>query len=151
MPPPDSWAHDPYNEVRIWKIKRDAKATWNLPPASPGLNRVIYFYQGASLTLETKGLNSYQQAQVMNHIPLTLKAGSNGAGILILQGRPIRDQGVQYGPFVKNTKQEISQAFKDDHRTKFGGWPWERYDMVNPISDGRFARHSEGRKEYPSS
>jgi quercetin 2,3-dioxygenase len=151
VPPPDSWAHDPANEVCIWNIKMDANASWNLPPASPGLNRVIYFYQGGSLNLGTTVLNAYQQAQVMSHIPITLKAGADGAGILMLQGRPIREQVIQYGPFVMNTKQEINQAFEDYHRTKFGGWPWERYDMVHPRSKGRFARHADGREEYPLS
>jgi len=149
MPPPDSWAYDAANEVCIWNIKMEPNARWNLPAASPGLNRVLYFYQGNTLSVGTKTLSAYQQAQLLSHIPIALQAGTEGAGILVLQGRPIGEQVMQYGPFVMNTKQEINQAFEDYHRTKFGGWPWERYDMVHPRSKGRFARHADGREEYP--
>ena len=46
-----------------------------------------------------------------------------------------------------NTKEEINQAFEDYHRTKFGGWPWTRYDQVHPRNKGRFAKHADGRVE----
>lgn len=38
-----------------------------------------------------------------------------------------------------NTENEIRQAFADYQRTQFGGWPWERNDMVFPRDKGRFA------------
>ena len=46
---------------------------------------------------------------------------------------------VQHGPFVMNNRAEIEQAFMDYSRTKFGGWPWPRDDMVFPREKGRFA------------
>ena len=74
-------------------------------------------------------------------------AGDNPASILLLQGRPIGETVIQYGPFVMNTKEEINQAFEDYHRTQFGGWPWPRYDQVHDRSRTRFARHADGREE----
>ena len=35
-------------------------------------------------------------------------------------------------------------AFDDYHATKFGGWPWNRYDQVHDRAEGRFARHADG-------
>jgi len=69
------------------------------------------------------------------------------ARILVLQGRPIGETVIQYGPFVMNTKEEIQQAFEDYHATKFGGWPWNRYDQVHDRAEGRFARHADGTVE----
>jgi hypothetical protein len=65
----------------------------------------------------------------------------------MLQGKPINETVIQYGPFVMNSKQEIQQAFDDYHRTKFGGWPWPKYDHVHDRKLGRFALHADGRKE----
>jgi hypothetical protein len=78
-----------------------------------------------------------------------LKAGNEAVSILILQGKPIGEQVMQYGPFVMNTKAEIQQAFDDYHATQFGGWPWPRYDQVHARSKGRFARHADGKEELP--
>ena len=43
--------------------------------------------------------------------PIT--AGSGGAQVLMLQGRPIGEPVAQYGPFVMNTRAEIHQAIQD--------------------------------------
>jgi len=47
-------------------------------------------------------------------------AATSDAHVLVLNGQPIREPIVQYGPFVMNTKREIEQAFVDFTRGKFG-------------------------------
>ena len=42
-----------------------------------------------------------------------LRAGSTGARVLLLAGRPLREPIVQYGPFVMNTHAEIERAVRD--------------------------------------
>jgi hypothetical protein len=76
-----------------------------------------------------------------------MQAGKNQSGILVLQGKPIDEPVIQYGPFVMNTKEEINQAFEDYNRTKFGGWPWKRHDQVHKRNKSRFAKHADGRVE----
>jgi redox-sensitive bicupin YhaK (pirin superfamily) len=47
-----------------------------------------------------------------NH-PIRLRAGEQGARMLIINGRPIGEPVVQYGPFVMNTRDEINEAMRD--------------------------------------
>ena len=46
-----------------------------------------------------------------------------------------------------NTLGEIKQAFADYRKTRFGGWPWKRYDNVHDKNKGRFAKYPDGREE----
>lgn len=146
-PPTNSWAASAANEVLILNIKMEANASIALPKASEGVNRTIYFYEGTQLKIEDGIVNHYQQAQVKADVEITLQNGNDAASILILQGKPISEPVMQYGPFVMNTKEEINQAFEDYHATQFGGWPWSRYDNVHPREAGRFAKHADGRME----
>jgi hypothetical protein len=50
-----------------------------------------------------------------------------------------------------NSKAEINQAFEDFHKTKFGGWPWPKYDQVHDRNKKRFAKHADGRIETKES
>lgn len=146
-PPPNSWAADVQNEVAIWNIRMEANATWELPAASSGLNRTLYFYEGKELLIEGQSLPYYHAVELESDARLTLKSGKDVSYILMLQGRPINEPVVQHGPFVMNTRQEIQQAFADYQRTKFGGWPWKSLDQVHGKNKGRFAIHADGRKE----
>jgi quercetin 2,3-dioxygenase len=146
-PPPNSWASNPVNEVAIWNIKMEPGATWTLPKAGKGINRRVYFYQGDKLYIQDKEIPWYHSVELLAEVPASLKAGAKETGILLLQGKPIGEPVIQYGPFVMNTKEEINQAFEDYHKTKFGGWPWPKYDQVHPRDRTRFARHADGREE----
>lgn len=143
-PPPNSWAADTANEVAIFNLKLEAGAKFTLPKASAGVNRTLYFYLGSQITLAGKSIEKYHSAVVNAVVDLEIVNGSDEARILVLQGKPINEMVIQYGPFVMNTKEEIQQAFDDYHATKFGGWPWPRYDKVHDRSEGRFARHADG-------
>ncbi|MFM2385436.1 MAG: hypothetical protein RL660_193 [Bacteroidota bacterium] len=146
-PPPNSWAADSANEVLMLNIRMSAGASISLPIASAGVNRMIYFYEGDNLQLCDTTLPKYHAAEVHANHACTITASSTGANILILQGKPIGEPVMQYGPFVMNTKEEINQTFEDYHKTQFGGWPWSRYDQVHDAKLGRFAKHADGREE----
>ena len=89
----------------------------------------------------------------MGHIDqsegLRIKNGEASAKLLLLQGRPIGEPVVQYGPFVMNTRQEIVDTFEEYRRTQFGGWPWKSPDQIHGLLIGRFARHANGVEEKP--
>lgn len=146
-PPPDSWAADEAHEVAIFNIKMEAGASFTLPAASKGINRTLYFYEGDTINVSSETVSAYKAIEVEAHIELELIAGTQPASILVLQGKPIGEQVMQYGPFVMNTKAEINQAFEDYHKTQFGGWPWPKYDQVHPKEKTRFAKHADGTEE----
>lgn len=149
-PPPKSWAARPDTDVAIWTIKMAPGARWTLPAASPGSNRWLYFFRGSALSVGGKSIPSSHLAVLRPEHEALLENGSDETELLLLQGRPINEPVVQYGPFVMNSREEIQQAFFDYQRTQFGGWPWQSDDPVHPREEGRFARHADGRLERPA-
>lgn len=148
-PAPDSWAANPDNEVAIWPVRMEANARWTLPNASPGIKRTLYFYQGEQLTIDGYELNEPLMAELLADQEVVLEAGNTETRLLILQGKPIAEPVAQYGPFVMNTQDEISQAISDYRATQFGGWPWNDADNVHPRNIGRFAKYKDGQEEKP--
>jgi redox-sensitive bicupin YhaK (pirin superfamily) len=141
--PPDSWASQPENEIAIWNIKMNANAEWILPKASKTINRTLYFYEGAEIYLNAEKITKYHCVELKPELDVLIKSGNHESSILILQGKPIGEPVIQYGPFVMNTKEEINQAFEDYHKTQFGGWPWTKYDQVHDRNKKRFAKHAD--------
>ena len=146
-PTPDSWAADPGNEVAVWTIRLEAGANWTIPKAGPGLNRTLYFYRGGTAKVEGQPLPINHGAQLRSEEDVRLTAGDEDGYFLLLQGKPINEPVVQYGPFVMNTEAEIQQAFQEYRRTQFGGWPWPEQEQTHPRERGRFALHADGREE----
>ena len=83
----------------------------------PATHRVLsYVYEGRvtvqgaqrSAVLEKGRLGRYGEGD-----SVSLQAGSAGARLLLLAGRPLGEPIVQYGPFVMNSEAEIHQAIRD--------------------------------------
>jgi redox-sensitive bicupin YhaK (pirin superfamily) len=149
-PPPNSWAADSVNEVAVWNIKMEAGATFILPKASLGTNRTIYFYEGTEIIVAGTIIKNYNAIELKADLEVEIKAAEE-TSILMLQGKPIGEPVMQYGPFVMNTKQEINSAFEDYHKTQFGGWPWPKYDQVHEREKTRFAKYADGKLEVKNS
>ena len=77
---------------------------------------------------------------------ILVKNGNTDSLLLLLEGEPINEPVVAYGPFVMNSRQEIQQAINDFKSTEFGGWPWDSPEPVNKLGDGRFASYNHGEK-----
>ncbi len=148
-PPPDSWAARADGDVAIWHLVASSGAQCTLPPAaSDATIRTLYLFEGAA-QLGSRELTASTAAIVRADESIAITAGGEGAEILVLQGRPIGEPVVQYGPFVLNDQAGIEQAFADYRATEFGGWPWPADDPVHARDHGRFARHPDGRVERP--
>ncbi|MFP4290631.1 MAG: pirin family protein [Cyclobacteriaceae bacterium] len=143
-PAPNSWAADPANEVAIWNIKLEAGAQWTAPAAQHPVNRTFYFYEGGTIKMEGQEIQVKKAIKVQADQEITIEAGAQDAHILMLQGKPIDEPVVQYGPFVANTEGEIRKAMLDFQSDQFGGWPWPSHEHVHPREKGRFARFADG-------
>lgn len=146
-PAPDSWAADTENEIAIWTIKMEAGAKWTIPVASFNVNRTLYFYRGINISIDGTEIPSYKAIELKPEVDTLLVNGDSDGYFLLLQGKPIAEPVVQYGPFVMNSEAEIQQAFNDYRKTEFGGWPWPRHDQVHPRTKGRFAKYIDGTEE----
>ena len=148
-PPPKSWASDPGAEVAVWTLKLEPGAVFTLPAGKAGLNRVLYFFAGDGMEIGGRSVMVKSGVHLESDLDVTLVAGAETCELLMLQGRPIAEPVVQYGPFVMNTQQEIQQAFMDYRRSGFGGWPWPSNEPVHERTAGRFAKHADGRLDKP--
>lgn len=146
-PTPDSWASKPENSVGVFTVKMWANAEWVLPKTSAQSNRSIFYYQGDSIQLEGQVIKSNQVIEALAGEDISIKNGNTDSYFLILEGNPIGEPVVKYGPFVMNTEEEIRQAMKDYGKTQFGGWPWAETEVVHSKDKGRFALHSDGNEE----
>ena len=147
-PPPNSYASRPEADVGIFHAGLSPESAWTVPPASgPETMRTYYVFSGGSVRIGDTEVTGGHGAVVRADVPVTVTDTGDGAEVLVLQGRPIREPVVQYGPFVMNTKAEIQQAYADYQSTQFGGWPWPADDPHHGAELRRFARHADGRVE----
>lgn len=142
-PPPVSWAAQVDADVAIWTLRMEPGAHWTLPAArGQGTRRMLYWFVGEGLSIAGEPQGGHAALEVVADRALELvNTGGDTVECLLLQGRPIGEPVVQYGPFVMNTQQEIMQAMQDFRRTQFGGWPWDASDPVHGSAPRRFARH----------
>jgi redox-sensitive bicupin YhaK (pirin superfamily) len=155
-PPPDSWAAAAEADVAIWTIRMAPGARWTLPAAKgDGTRRQLYFFKGQTATIGGQAVDVNSAIELRAGVDAELvNGGENGengekAEFLLLQGKPIGEPVVQYGPFVMNTQAEIAQTMADYRRTQFGGWSFADEAPVHGRDPARFARHPGGREERP--
>lgn len=149
-PTPNSWAARPEHHVGILLAELEAGAEMLLPAVSPTHNRAVYVYEGGKVSLADTDLHGNEYAFLNGNEAVSIvNTGSNLIKLLVLEGEPIGEPVVSDGPFVLTSNEENRQAYEEYRRTRFGGWPYDKRDPVNPKDSGRFARYADGRIEYP--
>jgi redox-sensitive bicupin YhaK (pirin superfamily) len=113
--------HGPLTELEpqaaLADIVLDARAVVNLE-TEPGESVMAYIYDGG-LEFDSGVASARQMLLFGDGAELTLRAGGQGVGLLLLRGRPIGEPVVHYGPFVMNTQAEIEQAIRDYQSGRF--------------------------------
>ena len=148
LPPPHSWAAVATSDVAIWTIKMAPNSRWTLPAAAnAATRRNLYFFSGSRVSIAGEQITGHAALELRPTRSLELINGDDDSEFLLLQGRPINETVVQSGPFVMNSPQEITQAFADYSRTRFGGWPWPDTGPVHGNDSKRFARYADGQTQ----
>ncbi|MDA3847367.1 MAG: pirin family protein [Vallitaleaceae bacterium] len=147
-PAPESWAAKEENHVDILLVHMSPNSRFKLPSKSETVSRNLYFYEGTSLAVNGEEILSQHRAK-LSDVDLQIENNGKSAKFLILQGEPINEPVVQYGPFVMNTQEEIKEAYEEYHVNQFGGWPWDKSDQVLPADVGRVAFYADGSIDRP--
>lgn len=145
--PKNSWASDPANGVNIFLVKLPAGGEFKYP-AKNGVKRSLYLFENEGVRINGLSVTG-KQALFLEAAEDLLVSSTGAAEFLFLEARPIGEPVAQRGPFVMNTQQEIFDAINDYQRTQFGGWQWEREDMIHGPGSKRFAKYPDGRIERP--
>jgi redox-sensitive bicupin YhaK (pirin superfamily) len=81
-----------------------------------GYNAFVYPFEGSVQVGEDRApraLKTHDAGVLGDGDEVVLTAGPQGARLILLAGRPLREPIAQYGPFVMNTREEIEQAIRD--------------------------------------
>jgi redox-sensitive bicupin YhaK (pirin superfamily) len=143
-PTPDSWAANADNRVAIWNIQIAPNGTFTLPKSDTEVTRTLYFYEGDTIEIAGSAVLPNHGIKLDATKEVTVTAGNSQVHLLVLQGKPINEPVVKYGPFVMNTEAEIQAAMQEYKLTQFGGWPWRYPDYVHDKDKGRFAKYPDG-------
>jgi redox-sensitive bicupin YhaK (pirin superfamily) len=99
-------------------------------PWSRDHNALVYTLSGrGTVGAESRPISSGQLAVFAAGDVLTISADatqesrSTALDVLVLGGRPIREEIAWYGPFVMNTQDELRQAFEDFRAGRMGAIP----------------------------
>jgi redox-sensitive bicupin YhaK (pirin superfamily) len=111
----------PATEPTYLDIALDPGVSWDyaLPE---GHNAFAYAFEGGLEVGEgedTRPLSAQELAVLGGGPRLHLRAGAEGARLLVIAGRPVREPVARHGPFVMNTRQELMQAFVDFQEGRF--------------------------------
>jgi redox-sensitive bicupin YhaK (pirin superfamily) len=103
-------------QPQYFDLRLPAGATARVPTPLTH-NTFLYVYEGdAAVGDDAKALPFRSAGLLTPGGYVDVKAGEQGAKLLLLSGKPIGEPVVQYGPFVMNTREEIEQAVVDYQR-----------------------------------
>jgi redox-sensitive bicupin YhaK (pirin superfamily) len=102
-------------------IALQAGAAWET--ALPGgYNAFAYVYEGGvsvGAGDDARPLAAQEMGVLGGGRVLRLEAAAEGARMILVAGRPLREPVARHGPFVMNTRQELMQAFVDYQEGRF--------------------------------
>lgn len=102
---------DPNTDVRYFDVTLQPGAQFGT--AIPNdFAAFISCYEGG-VSVGGQELGPHQLAVLSKGEQIDVRSGPEGAKLILVAGRPIREPIVQYGPFVMNTRAEIEKAFAD--------------------------------------
>ena len=87
-----------------------------------GHNAFAYVFEGSAVLGEGESARTVelQQLAVLGEgSRLQMRADAEGARLILVAGRPLREPVARHGPFVMNTREQLMQAFVDYQEGRF--------------------------------
>ncbi|MDR3205828.1 MAG: pirin family protein [Candidatus Methanoplasma sp.] len=150
--PPNSvsWASDPENNVRILRIEMRAGAKLTVPAAPPTVNRNLYFISGGGAEICGQTFESSTRLKIAADADLTMANGAEDSVFWLLEGSPINEKHVAFGPIILGGDKDVRDALNHIRENEFSQWPWDVVDKTQPKGTERFIRYSDGTEDRPA-
>jgi redox-sensitive bicupin YhaK (pirin superfamily) len=87
-----------------------------------GHNAFAYVFEGdaaVGVGDDARPLATHELGVLGGGDAFAVRAGSRGARLILVAGRPLREPVARYGPFVMNTREQVMQAFVDFQEGRF--------------------------------
>lgn len=107
---------DPNTEVFYFDIQINPSETVNIPIKN-GHQTFAYCYEGTA-AVNQQALPRHSLVTFSAGDIVTIDGGEHGANMILVGGKALKEEIVQYGPFVMNTREEIELAISDFHAGK---------------------------------
>jgi len=108
-----------YSPLDVWDVRLNAGKRVDFSVAQ-GHTLAVVVLRGTAQVGDGQTLREAQMAVIdRSGEGFSIEAGSD-ATLLVLSGEPLNEPIVGYGPFVMNTRQQISEAIDDFNRGRFG-------------------------------
>ena len=124
--------HGGSTDPHYWDVHLEPGAAFEAAlPA--GHSAFLYAYEGeAAVGADATALPHRAAGLLSDGDAVRIQAGAQGARVLVLAAKPIREPIVQYGPFVMNTREEIEQAIADYQAGDFARAQVQRIKAAMP-------------------
>ena len=108
-----------YSPMNVWdlRLSADHRVSFDLPA---GHTTALFVLRGALRLDEGHAVRAAELAVMERDGTRLSFAAAEDATVLLLNGQPLNEPIVGYGPFVMNTREELVQAFDDFNRGRFG-------------------------------
>lgn len=151
VPHAGSWAADPGNHVRILRIAMEPGSDITLPAVPAGTGRNLYFVSGGRISVDGREYRSETRLKLVPDEDVAVVNGDADAVLWLLEGRPIGERQVSFGPVILGSDREVRDALDEIRRQEHADWPWTYVDQTQPRDAPRFIRYADGREERPPS
>jgi len=145
-----SWAADPKHHVNIMLIKMIPNSKITLPAISTVVNRNLYFITGNTITIGKETIEYSKRIKLDGNTDICITNGDKDSTLWFLEGEPIKEKTVSFGPVNLETEKEVRIAIDTIRKEEFKNWPWDVIDKAQPIGTERFVRYADGTEEHPS-
>lgn len=137
------------NGVRIVRLSLEPEAKLDVDAAAEGSRRNLYFVTGGTAEVMGTEVESNSRLKFSHTGPFTIINGSDESVMWLLEGKPIDQKMMSYGPVTLGDLKDVRKAMDEIRINEFLEWPWDIIDKTQPLGTERFIRYADGTECRP--